>query len=155
DSGLAVDTHGRVWGWGYNRRGEFCLGDTKSYATPVRLPFRHVTAVAGASNHAIYDADGTGWGCGQNVARRLGPGRRTSTTRPERVAGRSGAAVPRLVASFANSGALLSDGEYFNWGYNANGQLGNRHQGQASGVPVRVRLPHPVTFVAQGGSWWN
>jgi alpha-tubulin suppressor-like RCC1 family protein len=155
DSGLAVDTRGRVWGWGRNRGGEFCLGSTKSYATPVRLPLRHVTAVAGASNHAIYDADGTLWACGQNVAGDLGTGRRASTTRPQRVAGLAGAQVTRLVASFANSGALLSDGEYFNWGYNADGQLGNGHVGHASGVPVRVRLPHPVTFVAQGGSLWH
>jgi alpha-tubulin suppressor-like RCC1 family protein len=63
--------------------------------------------------------------------------------------------VTRLVASFANSGALLSDGEYFNWGYNANGQLGDGHAGHFSSVPVRVRLPHPVTFVAQGGSLWD
>jgi len=41
------------------------------------------------------------------------------------VAGLAGAHVIRLVASFANSGALLSDGQYFNWGYNADGQLGN------------------------------
>jgi alpha-tubulin suppressor-like RCC1 family protein len=155
DSGLAVDTDGRVWGWGRNRGGEFCLGRAKSYATPVRLPFRHVTAVAGASNHAIYDADGTVWACGQNVAGDLGTGRRASTTRPQRVAGLAGAEVTRLVASFANSGALLSDGEYFNWGYNADGQLGDGHAGHSSAVPVRVRLPHPVTFVAQGGSLWH
>jgi len=155
DSGLAVDTHGRVWGWGHNGGGEFCLGNTKSYATPVRLPLQHVTAVAGASNHAIYDANGTLWACGQNVAGDLGTGRRASTTRPERVAGLAGAAVTRLVASFANSGALLSDGEYFNWGYNANGQLGNGHARHSSADPVRVRLPHPVTFVAQGGSLWG
>jgi alpha-tubulin suppressor-like RCC1 family protein len=155
DSGLAVDTHGRVWGWGQNSGGEFCLGNTKSYATPVRLPFRHVTAVAGASNHAIYDADGTVWACGQNVAGDLGTGRQAGTTRPERVAGLAGAHVIRLVASFANSGALLADGEYFNWGYNADGQLGNGRTGHPSGVPVRVRLPHPVTFVAQGGSLWH
>jgi alpha-tubulin suppressor-like RCC1 family protein len=155
DSGLAVDTRGRVWGWGRNRGGEFCLGSAKSYATPVRLPFRHVTAVAGASNHAIYDADGTVWACGQNVAGDLGVGRRPGTTRPQRVAGLNGAHVTRLVASFANSGALLSDGQYLNWGYNADGQLGNGRAGHFSAVPVRVRLPHPVTFVAQGGSLWH
>jgi hypothetical protein len=155
DSGLAVDTEGRVWGWGRNRGGEFCLGSAKSYTTPVRLPFRHVTAAAGASNHAVYDANGTVYACGQNVAGDLGTGSAASTARPQRVAGLRGAKVTRLVASFANSGALLSDGEYLDWGYNADGQLGNGNEGHFSGVPVRVKLPHPVAFAAQGGSLWH
>jgi alpha-tubulin suppressor-like RCC1 family protein len=71
------------------------------------------------------------------------------------VAGLWGNSVIRLVAAFANSGALLSDGEYFDWGYNGGGQLGNRHVGLSSDVPVRVRLPHPVAQVAQGGSIWS
>ena len=155
DTGLAVDTKGNVWGWGHNGGGELCLGNTRSSSTPVRLPLRHVTALAGASNHAIYDAGGTVYACGQNMAGDLGDGSTRSTTRPVRVAGLEGSLVTRLVASFANSGALLSDGEYFDWGYNGNGQLGDRHAGRSSDVPVQVKLSHPVTQVAQGGSIWH
>ena len=71
------------------------------------------------------------------------------------MAGLDGSAVTKLVASFANAGALLADGKYFDWGYDANGQLGDGHIGRSSDVPVRVRLPHPVTQVAQGGSIWG
>ena len=35
DTALAVDTTGRVWGWGDNYGGELCLGNTKTYKTPV------------------------------------------------------------------------------------------------------------------------
>jgi alpha-tubulin suppressor-like RCC1 family protein len=155
DTGLAVDTDGHVWGWGHNGGGELCLGNTAAYRTPVRLPLAHVTTLAGASNHAVYDADGTVYACGKNQAGDLGDGSTRDSTTPARVAGLDGRSVTRLVASFANSGALLSDGEYFDWGYNGNGQLGDGHAGRSSDVPVRVNLRYPVTQVAQGGSIWH
>jgi alpha-tubulin suppressor-like RCC1 family protein len=115
-----------------------------------------VTTLAGASNHALYDAAGTVYACGQNVAGDLGDGRmHTGTTTPVRVAGLRGARVTQLVASFANSGALLANGEYLDWGYDGHGQLGAGHLRRSSDVPVRVRLPDRVTQVAQGGSIWS
>jgi alpha-tubulin suppressor-like RCC1 family protein len=155
DTALAVDTTGRVWGWGLNGGGEFCLGNRKTYLTPVRLPFYNVTALAGASNHALYDADGTVYACGQNLDGTLGDGSWASSTRPVRVAGLHGAVVTELVASFANAGALLSDGAYLDWGYDANGQLGDGLLHRSSDVPVRVNLPAAVTEVAEGGSIWG
>ena len=154
DTALAVDTTGRVWGWGNNYGGELCLGNTKVYTTPVELPFANVTALAGASNHVVYDAAGTVYTCGQNVDGDLGDGSMLSTTTPRLVAGLGGSAVTTLVASFANSGALLADGEYLDWGYDADGQLGDGYTGLSSDVPVRVDLPDPVTQVAEGGSIW-
>ncbi len=155
DTGLAVDTKGRAWGWGENGGGEFCLGNRKTHATPVELPLAHVTALAGASHHAVYDADGTVYACGQNLDGTLGDGSWQSSTTPRKVAGLGRSSVTQLVASFANAGALLSNGEYFDWGYDANGQLGDGRAGRASDVPVRVDLPHPVTRVALGGSIWD
>jgi alpha-tubulin suppressor-like RCC1 family protein len=155
DTALAVDTQGRVWGWGENGGGELCLGNRRMYGTPVVLPLAHVTALAGASNHAVYDASGTVYACGQNVAGDLGIGSSRSSTTPVRVAGLPQGSVTTLVAAFANSGALLSDGTYYDWGYNQAGQLGKGQPGRSSDVPVPVRLPAPVTQVAQGGSWWN
>ena len=155
DTALAVDTTGRVWGWGDNYGGELCLGNTKTYTRPVKLPFTNVTTLAGASNHAVYDSRGTVYACGQNVNGDLGDGSTLSTTRPKKVARLGGLKVTKLVAAFANSGALLSTGEYLDWGYNADGQLGNGHTGRYSDVPVRVVLPHRVTQVAEGGSIWG
>jgi alpha-tubulin suppressor-like RCC1 family protein len=155
DTALAVDTEGRAWGWGHNGGGELCLGSNTAYLRPVRLPLPHVTAMAGASNHAVYDAGGTVYACGQNVDGDLGDGSLGSSTTPARVAGLPDARVAELVASFANSGALLADGRYFDWGYNRQGQLGDGHVGGPSDVPVQVQLPHPVTQVAQGGSLWG
>ena len=152
DTGLAIDTRGHVWGWGKNGGGELCLGNTAIYLDPVELPLSHVTALAGASNHALYDANGTVYACGQNIDGDLGIDSTRSTGRPVRVVGLNGSPVTRLVAAFANSGALLADGEYLNWGLDRAGQLGDGHFRRSSDVPVRVRLPLPVTQVAQGGS---
>jgi alpha-tubulin suppressor-like RCC1 family protein len=155
DTALAVDTTGHVWGWGNNGGGELCLGTTRPYDTPVELPLLDVTSAAGASNHALYDAGGIVYACGQNLEGSLGDGSFASTTTAVPVPGLDGSSVIGLVAAFANAGALLSNGEYFDWGYNANGQLGDGHLGGASDVPVRVTLPGPVTQAAQGGSIWN
>jgi alpha-tubulin suppressor-like RCC1 family protein len=155
DTALAVDTQGRVWGWGFNHGGELCLGNTSMYTTPVLLPLTHVTALAGASNHALYDSDGTVYACGQNLEGDLGIGSMAGATTPTPVAGLDGSSVTELTASFANSGALLSDGTYYDWGYNGAGQLGDGRVGPRSDVPVRVKLPHPVSQVALGGSIWK
>ncbi|MGH3159545.1 MAG: RCC1 domain-containing protein [Streptosporangiaceae bacterium] len=64
----------------------------------------------------------------------------------------SGAPVTALVAGFGNTGALLSDGGYYDWGLDNKGQLGDGHIGQSSDVPVRVKLPGPVTQVFEGGN---
>jgi len=66
DSAFAVDTTGHVWGWGINEGGELCLANTTEYNTPVELPFSSVTTLAGAANHATYDAGGTLYSCGSN-----------------------------------------------------------------------------------------
>ena len=82
DTGLAVDTNGNVWGWGNNGGGELCLGNSKLYTTPVRLPLTDVTEVAGASTHALYDSAGTVYACGQNLDGDLGDGSWHNTRTP-------------------------------------------------------------------------
>jgi alpha-tubulin suppressor-like RCC1 family protein len=152
NSALAVDTSGDVWAWGANAGGEFCLGNTRQYTTPVRLPFSHVSTLAGADNHAVYDAGGTVYACGENHYGELGDGSTRSSTTPVRVTGLGGQLVTSLVAAWGDTGAVLSDGAYFDWGFNAAGQLGDGGFGASSSVPVRVPLPAPVTQAVEGGS---
>jgi alpha-tubulin suppressor-like RCC1 family protein len=152
NSAFAVDTRGRVWAWGLNAGGEFCLGNTKQHNTPVELPFTHVSTLAGALNHATYDAGGTVYSCGASLSGALGDGSRKSTTTPVKVTGLGGQLVTSLVASWGDTGAVLADGAYYDWGYDAAGQLGDGTIRTSSDVPVRVTLPDPVTQAAQGGS---
>jgi alpha-tubulin suppressor-like RCC1 family protein len=153
DSALAVDTRGNPWGWGVDSAGEFCRGNTQMYNAPVRIPLSQVTTLAGADGHALYDAGGTVYACGDNLRGDLGDGGTAGSTVPVKVAG-LGPHVVKLVAAFANSGALLSDGQYYDWGYNQYGQLGDGQRSGDSTVPVRVELRAPVVQLAQGGSIW-
>jgi alpha-tubulin suppressor-like RCC1 family protein len=151
NSAFAVDTTGQVWAWGDNADGEFCLGNAKKHLTPVELPFSHVTTLAGGAGHATYDAGGTIYSCGDNASGALGDGTTYSSTRPVRVTGLDGALVTTLVAAWGDTGALLSNGAYYDWGYNNGGQVGNGSNTLVT-VPYRVPLDAPVRQVAQGGS---
>ena len=154
DTGLAVDTNGNAWGWGLNHGGSLCLGNRRPHDLPVQLPLTDVTALAGANGHAVYDSGGQVVSCGKNAYGVLGDGTQLSSYSPVAVTGLNGQPVRALVSSWNNAGALLANGEYLDWGYDDQGQLGNGTIGQASAVPVQVQLPDPapVTQVAEGGS---
>jgi alpha-tubulin suppressor-like RCC1 family protein len=152
DTAYAIDTTGHVWGWGANAGGELCLGNEQSYSTPVELSFSNVTAVAGAYQHATYDAGGTLYSCGGNSDGQLGDGSTKPSLIPVQVKGLSGASVIALVSGFADTGALLSDGQYYDWGGDGEGQLGNGTVGQSSDVPVQVQLPAAATQAVLGGN---
>lgn len=152
DVGLALDTTGHVWGWGLNKAGQLCLGTTRMHTRPVRLPFSDVTSDAGAGGHALYDAHGRVYACGLNREGELGDGTVKSSTRPVLVRLPRSAHVRSLVASFANSGALLASGSYYDWGMNTAGQVGIGSRGGPVTTPARVRLPHRVRQLFEGGS---
>jgi alpha-tubulin suppressor-like RCC1 family protein len=111
-----------------------------------------VTAVAGAADHATYDAGGHLCSCGMGIYGELGDGTTKTSKVPVRVRGLSGASVTALVAGFGNTGALLGDGDYYDWGLNSQGQLGNGTTGRSSDVPERVKLPDAVKHAFEGGN---
>ncbi len=153
DTAFAIDTKGHVWGWGANGSGDLCLGNGTAHRTPVKLPFTNVTAVTGAADHATYDASGTLYSCGRNRYGELGSGTaRAGSEVPAKVKGLSGKSVVALLAGFGNIGVLLSNGDYYDWGLNSNGQLGIGTTGQSSDVPVRVKLPHRISEAFEGGN---
>jgi alpha-tubulin suppressor-like RCC1 family protein len=156
DSALAVDTTGQVWGWGLNRGGEFCNGTNQASDVPVAVPLPgQVTALAGADEHASYDVGGAVYSCGWNLDGATGLGTTSGQQEtPAQVTGLpSGVAVDALVAAFGNTGALLANGKFYDWGYDAQGQVGNGTVNTTGySVPQLVPLPRPVTLVAEGGS---
>jgi alpha-tubulin suppressor-like RCC1 family protein len=157
NTGLAVDTTGQAWGWGDNGDGDLCLDNTAEQNLPVKLPFTNVTTLAGGADHATYDGTYNGddavWSCGSNQYGELGDGTTDSSDLPVQVIGLpSDSTVSTLVGSWGNTGALLADGQYYDWGYNAAGQIGNGTTGTSALKPVQVPLPDTVMQAAQGGS---
>ncbi len=151
DAGLAIDSAGRAWGWGLNGASDLCL-PSLVYTRPRQISLPDVTLATGARTHALFDSDGTVYACGSGDAGELGNGSTTSTSTPAPVTGLPGGIrVAALASSWEGSGALLANGSYYDWGYNAAGQLGDGTTTD-SAVPVEVKLPGPVTQVFQGGS---
>ena len=151
DGALAVDSEGHAWGWGLNADGDLCLsGPTE--LRPLALPLSDVTLASGARTHSLVDSRGKVYACGSGEYGVLGTGSTANSSVPVPVVGLP-ASIPvkALTSSWEGSGALLSNGAYYDWGYNAAGQLGNGSTDD-SDVPVQVPLSAPVRQVFQGGS---
>ena len=151
DGALAVDSRGHAWGWGLNADGDLCLSGLTELR-PVELALSGVTLASGARTHSLVDSGGKVYACGSGAYGVLGTGSTANSSAPVPVVGLP-AAVPvtALTSSWEGSGALLGNGTYYNWGYNAAGQLGNGSTA-TSDVPVKVPLSEPVRQVFQGGS---
>jgi alpha-tubulin suppressor-like RCC1 family protein len=151
DGALAIDSHGHVWGWGFNVNGDLCLSGSMELR-PSELPLSDVTLATGARTHSLLSSGGKVYACGSGEYGVLGTGSTASSSTPVPVVGLpSTARVTALTSSWEGSGALLSTGAYYNWGYNAAGQLGNGTTAD-SAVPMQVTLPAAVRQVFQGGS---
>jgi alpha-tubulin suppressor-like RCC1 family protein len=154
-TGMAIDTNGNVWGWGAAGSSDLC-GIAKDQTVPqmVTAPALRddVTLASGQNNHAIYyTSTGQLYACGNNNAGQLGDDTFTSSTSPVLVTGLPAEQVISVQTAWEDSGALMADGSYWDWGYNKAGQLGDGSTA-ASDVPVQVSLPAAVTAVSQGGS---
>ena len=151
DGALAIDSHGHAWGWGLNASGDLCLPGLFE-SRPARLPLSDVTLATGARTHSLLYSGGKVYACGSGDAGELGNGSAASSPTPTPVTGLPPTErVIALTSSWEGSGALLATGAYYDWGYNAAGQLGDGSTA-SSAVPVQVKLPAPVRQVSQGGS---
>ncbi|MGO9955219.1 MAG: RCC1-like domain-containing protein [Solirubrobacteraceae bacterium] len=151
DGALAIDSHRHVWGWGLNGDGDLCLSSLL-LLRPRQISLSDVTLATGARTHSLFDSHGKLYACGSGDAGELGNGSTAPSSKPTAVKGLPrGASISALTSSWEGSGALLSDGAYYDWGYNAAGQLGNRSTADGT-VPVRVKLSAAVGQVFQGGS---
>lgn len=155
NASIALDEHGRVWGWGDNANGQLCLGitgddgdgdgaddfDDEERHVPVQAPeIDGVVAVArGFSHTLLLRADGTVWACGRNVNGQLGDGMTDAHDVPVQVQGLDG--IVQISAGSESSYAVDATGAVWAWGRNTFGNLG---QGTSDSAP------HPVPSMVQG-----
>jgi len=150
----AIKTDGTLWMWGYNSYGQLGTNDMTNYSSPVQT-------IAGGTNwkqlavgsyHSIaIKTDGTLWAWGQNYYGGLGDNTTGTVPNPklnsksspvQTIAG--GTNWKQVAAGDAYSAAIKTDGTLWNWGYNAQGQLGDN---------TIVSKSSPVQTIAGGTNW--
>jgi alpha-tubulin suppressor-like RCC1 family protein len=155
NGGMAIGRGGTVWAWGNDRARDFCQARGSIVTTPIRVPLSHVTLAVGALRHTLYDTDGRIVSCGAGPNGQLGNGTSgpgADTGIPVAVRGLPLARAVALTSAWGNAGVLTADGRYYDWGYDAGGQVGDGTTRMATSA-VRVALPHRVAHVFEGGSY--
>jgi uncharacterized repeat protein (TIGR03803 family) len=144
---LALDTTGRIWGWGDNESGQIGTWGGVITNIPVLVPgISNVIAIAVGDQHAIaVTADKTLWTWGQNASYELG---RSITNAdgydpmPTQVPGISNAAavsnVVAVAGGFEFTMAVTSNGQLVAFGINNQSQLGTNNGGSniTNALPV-------------------
>jgi alpha-tubulin suppressor-like RCC1 family protein len=127
---LALTTNGTVMSWGNNSYGQLGNGTQTQNSTPTQIPgLTNIVAIAaGAYNSYALDGSGTVWAWGRNVAGQLGLGTTNDSSTPMPVTGLAGVTVTGIAAGYQCCLALASDGNFWAWGHNAFGQLGDGTQ---------------------------
>jgi len=154
----ALKSDGTVWAWGYNGMGQLGLpANAEANYQPVQIPFGQLGAVTVVRISAGWDhvlallSDGTIAAWGFNFYGQLG-NNDTSNTRvstPARVL-TGGSGVPGSgspmdevtdIIAFGNHSLARSNGVWYGWGNNGNGQLGRPISTSGEGF---FRVPAPV-----------
>ncbi|WP_149352074.1 RCC1 domain-containing protein [Cognatilysobacter lacus] len=148
---LALDSTGRLHGYGMNTFGELGTGDAE-YRRPPGAPQatrlqplsdKRWAAVAVAPGFSLgIAADGSLWGWGRNNDHELGI-RHGEPKAPALIDGAH--QWVSVVATYGGGIALTADGKLFGWGANASGELGD------GGVASRHEEPAPVLTHTQFG----
>jgi alpha-tubulin suppressor-like RCC1 family protein len=126
---LSIDKNGRVWGWGYNNKGQIGDNSVTSKSTPVSILGANKTFcfISGGESHAIsIDYNGLMWGWGYNYYGQLGIGNNANGMAPFSVNG-ANKTFCEIAAGQSNSHGIqigASTGRTYSWGYNNLGQLG-------------------------------
>ena len=152
----AVKTDGTLWAWGQNSSGQLGLEDQDHRSSPVQVGLLTdwSDAVAGGAAHtAAVKTDGTLWTWGNNVSGNLGL---------EDTADRSSPVQVGLLTDWSDAvacggyytAAIKTDGTFWTWGNNVDGQLGLEDSGAATprSSPVQVGALTDWSSVTCGSS---
>jgi len=124
-NGLAVQ-NGAALAWGYNGNGQLGNGTMNSSNTPIAVSglSSGVTAIAAGKFNGLAVQNGQVWAWGFNNDGNLGDGTKTDHLTPEQIDPTDLKNIIAVAAEYNSSYALSSDGSIWDWGYNADGELG-------------------------------
>jgi alpha-tubulin suppressor-like RCC1 family protein len=166
---LALRDDGTVWAWGNNEVGQLGNGESGldasgffgiSSTAPVRVLggesgeeyLTNVKTIAAGDYYSLAIKDnGTVWSWGYNHYGQLGNGKSGEgvyngpvySPTPIQVLGEGGKGyltdVKALAGGYDHTIALKNDGTVWGWGYNRNGQLGNKANADRTTTPVKMK----------------
>ena len=160
---LAVGSDGNTYAWGKNGDGQLGDGTQAMRSTPVRVKkpegkpadFTYVQVSAGYAHSLAVGSDGYAYAWGYNGYGQLGNNSYSNSSVPVRVRDPAnptdtdkGLQAVQVSAGYFHSLAVGSNGYIYTWGYNSNGQLGNKTADPS--VPVLTRDPANPTDTNKG-----
>ncbi|HWS15978.1 MAG TPA: hypothetical protein VN450_07285 [Candidatus Methylomirabilis sp.] len=157
---VALKSDGTLRAWGWNFYGELGDNTTTDRSTPVQVVapggtgyLLGVTSVSACYFHTVaLKSDGTVWTWGYNSHGQLGDNTTTNRSTPGQVVGPGGTGYLTGFASVAggvyHTVALKSDGTFWTWGWNGNGELGDNTTTNRS-TPVQVVGPGGTGYLLE------
>jgi len=143
---LAIQSNGTLWAWGNNSFGQLGLSDQTHRSSPVQVLGGSWAQVSCGFSHSLaLQSTGTLWAWGQNNFGQLGNSNSTTDQySPIQIGILSG--WQQVSAGLRGSYAIQSNGTFYSWGLNSQGQLGLN-------TTVATSYPNIVLNPAQGA--WN
>jgi alpha-tubulin suppressor-like RCC1 family protein len=149
---IAVKKDGSVYSWGLNSSGQLGNTNTRNVSSPAlvsTLSGYFIKKVDCGNAHSIaVDSKGNVWTWGNNSNGQLGDGLLVNKATPFKISSASFNDIVDVNAGQYFSGALKSDGTYYSWGLNSNGELGfNSTPDTVVKTPTSIVLPATFTEI--------
>ena len=140
NNSMVIDKYGKVWGWGYNYKGQLGINSTVCKSTPtailgVNKTFCKISASVYWHTTAI-DFRGKVWGWGYNNYGQLGINSVVSKSTPTAILGVT-KTFCQISNGFRTSVGLDKNGKAWGWGNNNKGQIGDNTITQRN-TPVSI-----------------
>ncbi|MCK5161275.1 MAG: hypothetical protein KAQ99_06835, partial [Candidatus Aureabacteria bacterium] len=154
--GLALDSNGMVWSWGWNRYGNLGLGpDAPEYQPiPAQIPgLDDIMSIgSGAYDGFAVKSDGTVWAWGWNSSYQLGDGTEEDKWSPVQISGLTNV-ISVVGSGLGLSLALKSDGTVWGWG-SVFGFLALEYNDYIYEVPFQIPGLDNITNIAAGNDFF-
>ena len=146
---VALGNNDTLYAWGQNNDGQLGNGTTSDTSLPVMVTFpagvkSWTDVAAGAAHSLAIGNDGNVYAWGFNSTGQLGDTSTTNSSVPVKMGSTAGLKPVQVFAGNNWSAILCSNGELFETGRNANGQLGDGTKTDSDTL-VMVQLPAGVS----------